>query len=72
MMISVESFKISFHRKLFTEIFGDLIKNPSNICSPKIFAPNIFAVNVYIFCRVYKYKQEADSFKISDSTNRQL
>ena len=39
-------FQNPFSPKLFTEIFGDLIKNPPNICSPKIFSPNIFAVNV--------------------------
>ena len=30
-------FQNPFSPKLFTEIFGDLIKNPPNICSPKIF-----------------------------------
>ena len=43
-------FQNPFLPKLFTEFFGDLIKNPPNICSPKLFAPNIFAVNVYDFC----------------------
>ena len=48
-----EKFQNPFSQKLFTEIFGDLIKNPPNICSPKSFKPNIFAVNV-IICNVLK------------------
>ena len=44
MTISVESFKNPFSPKLFTEIFGDLLKNPPNICSPKIFAVNVFDI----------------------------
>ena len=39
-------FQNPFSPKLFTEFFGDLIKNPPNICSPKIFAPIIFVINV--------------------------
>ena len=36
-----------FSTKLFTEIFGDLLKNPPNISSPKIFSPKIFAPNIF-------------------------
>ena len=44
-------FQNPFSPKLFTEIFGDLIKNPPNICSPKIFAERFF--KLYFLTTVY-------------------
>ena len=42
-------FKNPFSPKLFTEIFCDLIKNPTNICSSKLFSPKLFAPNIFAF-----------------------
>ena len=46
-----EKFENHFSPKLFTKIFGDLIKNPPNICSPKIFSPKNFfrAIGLVIY-----------------------